>query len=144
QNDVIYGGSGNDTIKGNNGDDTLYGGSGNDIISGENGNDTIIGGYGADTLSGGGGNNHDTFVYLSVLDSHAGQADTITDFTSGFDKIDLTAFGATAFTHFRHLSSAPISIDKNTVAWYYDGTNIIVYGNPTSAPLSVGDSGLLQ
>src|SRR5262249_44742275 len=89
QGDIIYGGSGNDTIKGNNGDDIIFGGSGNDTISGENGNDIIIGGFGADQLSGGGGNSNDTFVYLSVADSHGGQFDTITDFTSG-DKIDLT------------------------------------------------------
>jgi hypothetical protein len=141
-NDIIYGGSGNDTIKGNNnGGDTIYGGSGNDTINGNNGNDTIIGGFGADYLTG--GNGDDRFVYLSVADSHAGQFDTITDFISGSDKINLTALGALAFLA---LTSTSTSVPAHTVAWLYDGASneTIVYVNPTDQTLSIGDSGLLE
>jgi len=140
-NDIIYGGSGNDTIKGNNGDDTIYGGSGNDTINGNNGNDTIIGGFGADYLTG--GNGDDRFVYLSVPDSHAGQFDTISDFASGSDKIDLTALGALAFLA---LTSTSTSVPAHTIAWLYDSTSneTIVYVNPTDQTLSIGDSGLLE
>src|SRR6266478_4933695 len=141
-NDIIYGGSGNDTIKGNNnGDDTIYGGSGNDTINGNNGNDTIIGGFGADYLTG--GNGDDRFVYLSVADSHAGQFDTITDFISGSDKINLTALGVLAFLA---LTSTSTSVPAHTIAWLYDGASneTIVYVNPTDQALSIGNSGLLE
>ncbi|WP_334406816.1 VCBS domain-containing protein [Bradyrhizobium sp. AZCC 2289] len=142
-NDIIYGGSGNDTIKGNGGDDTIYGGSGSDTINGNNGNDTIIGGFGADLLTGSNGN--DRFVYLSVADSHAGQFDTITDFVSGSDKIDLTALGALAFAVLA-LTSTSTSVPAHTIAWLYDGTSneTIVYVNPTDQTLSIGSSSLLE
>ena len=140
-NDIIYGGSGNDTIKGNNGDDTIYGGSGSDTINGSNGNDTIIGGFGADNLTG--GNGDDRFVYLSVADSHAGQFDTINDFASGSDKIDLTALGALAFLA---LTPTSTSVPAHTIAWLYDSAanETIVYVNPTDQTLSIGNSGLLE
>jgi VCBS repeat-containing protein len=140
-NDIIYGGSGNDTIKGNNGDDTIYGGSGSDTINGNNGADTIIGGFGADQLTG--SNGDDRFVYLSAVDSHAGQFDTITDFISGSDKIDLTALGALAFLA---LTPTSTSVPAHTIAWLYDSTSneTIVYVNPTDQTLSIGDSGLLE
>jgi VCBS repeat-containing protein len=143
QADVLYGGSGNDTIKGNGGDDTIYGGSGNDTINGNNGNDTIIGGFGADHLTG--GNGSDRFVYLSVADSSAGQFDTITDFTSGTDKIDLTALGALGFVLLA-LSPASTSVPAHTIAWLYDSTanETIVYVNPTDQTLHIGNSGLLE
>ena len=142
ENDLIYGGSGGDTIKGNNGGDTIYGGSGNDTINGNNGDDTVVGGFGADALTGGAGN--DKFKYLSIADSRAGQFDIITDFTSGSDKIDLTAFGSTTFIHFSALTSTSTPVAGNTVAWLYDGTQVIVYANPTNQPLTIGSSGLLE
>ncbi|MBR0718615.1 VCBS domain-containing protein [Bradyrhizobium liaoningense] len=141
--DILYGGSGNDTIKGNDGNDTIYGGSGNDTINGNNGADTIIGGFGADQLTGSNGN--DRFAYLFVADSHAGQFDTITDFSSGADKIDLTALGALGFVILA-LSSTSTAVPAHTIAWLYDGTanETIVYVNPTDQTLHIGDSGLLE
>jgi len=142
-NDTIYGGSGDDTIKGNNGDDVIYGGSGQDTIDGSNGNDTIIGGFGADKLQG--GNGDDVFTYLSVLDSRAGRFDTIQDFRSGTDRIDLTALGALGFVILA-LSSASSSVPPHTIAWLYDSSanETIVYVNPTDQTLEIGDSGLLE
>ena len=73
-NDSLYGGSGKDTLLGNAGDDKLYGQNGNDSLVGgdgkdtlsggadddklygQNGNDSLVGGDGKDTLSGGAGN----------------------------------------------------------------------------------------
>ncbi|UPK30674.1 VCBS domain-containing protein [Bradyrhizobium sp. 195] len=141
--DVLYGGSGNDTIKGNDGDDVIYGGSGNDTINGNNGGDTITGGFGADQLTGSNGN--DRFAYLFVADSNASQFDTVTDFASGTDKIDLTALGALGFVILA-LSSTSTVVPAHTIAWLYDSAanETIVYVNATDQTLHVGDSGLLE
>jgi len=65
-NDTIYGNGGSDVIHGNDGDDTinasggpntLYGDGGNDTISAASGNDTIYGGDGNDTIYADAGNN---------------------------------------------------------------------------------------
>jgi VCBS repeat-containing protein len=144
--DTLYGGSGTDTINGNNGGDTIYGGSGNDTITAGNGPDTVIGGWGADTINGGLGS--DKFVYLSVADSHGGQFDTISGFTSPGDQIDLTAFGSTAFTTFQTgtLASATNLVAAHTIAWFFDNANnqTIVYANPTDGDLNGGSSSLLE
>ncbi|HEY8592592.1 MAG TPA: M10 family metallopeptidase C-terminal domain-containing protein [Sphingomicrobium sp.] len=92
------GGVGNDTIKGNGldnklvgngGNDTIFGGAGDDKLLGGDANDILIGGTGNDTLTGGAG--ADKFVFVGNDGN-----DRITDFKSGVDKIDLTAFGIDA------------------------------------------------
>ena len=96
----LYGGSGNDTLYGDDGADLLDGGEGNDSIRGGDGNDTLIAGPGLDTLDGGngadrlildagandarGGADADTFVV-----SRTGEVQTIRDLTST-DVLDLT------------------------------------------------------
>jgi VCBS repeat-containing protein len=50
--DNIYGGSGDDFIRGGRGDDVIYGEGDNDDIAGESGADVIFGGDGNDSLSG--------------------------------------------------------------------------------------------
>lgn len=74
---------------GNNLANWLIGNSGNNQLDGWGGDDVLIGGEGADTLTGGVGS--DTFVF----DSLEG-VDTITDFASGEDKLQLdsTVFSA--------------------------------------------------
>jgi hypothetical protein len=141
RDDILYSGSGDDTIKGNDGNDTIYGGSGNDTVNGNNGSDSIIGGFGADRLTGSNGN--DVFLYLSVADSNATQFDTITDFSSGSDKINLAALGALAFLH---LTSTSTLVPPHTVAWIYNSASneTIVYVNPTGEALEIGDSSLLE
>jgi Ca2+-binding RTX toxin-like protein len=87
-----YGGTGRDTLTGNNGNDLLDGGSGDDILYGKGGNDTLTGGNGSDLLYGGlgsdiltGGNGSDVFVLA------AGEGtDTFTDFKKGSDVIGLS------------------------------------------------------
>ena len=85
--DELIGGAGNDTLYGGQGggDDVMAGGPGNDRLSGGYGNDTLIGGQGDDRLAGGPG--ADVFVF-----GPGDGADTVTDFSSGTDKVDLTAF----------------------------------------------------
>nr|WP_082646424.1 LuxR C-terminal-related transcriptional regulator [Bradyrhizobium valentinum] len=130
KDDPLYAGSGNDTI---------YGGSG--TVNGNNGADTIIGGFGGDRLKG--SNGDDTFVYLAVADSSSAQFDTITDFKSGSDRINLAAFGALAFMA---LSPTATSVPPHTIAWIYDSANnqTIVYVNQTDQTLDIGDSALLE
>lgn len=108
----LYGGSGDDRLNGNNdvdylfgedGNDTLFGGYGNDFLEGGAGDDKLYGGPGADSLSGGAGT--DTFVWVR---GHADAnllhldplADTITDFETGIDKIDISHFDADESTPF--------------------------------------------
>lgn len=88
-NDTITGGAGDDVIHAGNGTNTVVGGAGVDTIVGGTGVDTITGGAGADTLTGGAG--ADVFLYAAVGDSQGVTVDTITDFVSGTDKINLNA-----------------------------------------------------
>ena len=66
---------------------TLTGSFGSQSVTGSAGADTIAGGEGVDTLTGGDG--ADTFVYTTASDSIVGFFDTITDFASGTDKIQI-------------------------------------------------------
>jgi Ca2+-binding RTX toxin-like protein len=111
-NDTIWGDNGNDLLcgdflngfirsggddfmQGNAGDDELQGGWGNDRLVGGSGNDKLWGGAGGDLLVGNDG--ADLFQYFDLSESKNGtlngalQMDTISDFTQGQDKIDLSA-----------------------------------------------------
>lgn len=55
-NDILYGGSGDNTLLGGDGNDILFGGSGSNVLDGGAGDDTLIGGRGTDILRGGAGN----------------------------------------------------------------------------------------
>jgi hypothetical protein len=75
---------------------TVLSGAGNDRIAGRAGNDTIDAGSGADKLLGGigadtltGGTEADSFIYIAFSQSTATARDTITDFISGTDTIDV-------------------------------------------------------
>jgi Ca2+-binding RTX toxin-like protein len=52
----LYGGNGNDRLKGAKGNDFLFGGAGNDNLHGGQGNDVLVGDLGADRLVGEAGN----------------------------------------------------------------------------------------
>lgn len=114
-NDVINGGGGHDLLRGGKGNDELSGGAGNDVLEGGDGRDTLIGGAGRDTLTGGDG--PDTFVYTALADSAAGAAnrDTITDFLSGTDRIDLSALGSLTFIRGGPFSGAPGEVRYDAV-----------------------------
>jgi hypothetical protein len=82
---------GDDAIFGRGGKDNLHGLEGDDRIDGGRGNDRIVGGGGHDLLIGGRG--HDTFIFKTANESTAVSPDTILDFHSGRDKIDLHGMG---------------------------------------------------
>ncbi|WP_295524638.1 FG-GAP-like repeat-containing protein [Novosphingobium sp. Chol11] len=76
--DLLFGGNGDDTVNGSGGDDTLVGGAGSDTLNGGAGFDRLIGGSGSDV-----------FAYtVRQFD-----ADVITDFVQGVDRINLVALG---------------------------------------------------
>jgi Ca2+-binding RTX toxin-like protein len=85
-----------DTIYGSNGANILQGFGGNDQIYGNDGNDVIDGGAGADYLES--GNGYNRFRYGSITDSEPNAPDTIGDFLSGLDKIDLRLIDANVAT----------------------------------------------
>ena len=65
----IFGGEGNDWLRGGKGDDTIVGGNGNDFIGGHNGRDLLIGGDGTDFVI---GHRHDDIL---IAGSYTGQND---------------------------------------------------------------------
>lgn len=77
---------------GNAQDNVLTGNGGDNVLSGLAGNDVLIGGAGADTLIGGAGN--DVFVFDNLA---VGGADTVQDFTTGSDLLQLDSSVFTAF-----------------------------------------------
>ncbi len=97
--------------------------------------DTIINGFGAILLTGGNGKN------TSVNSPAAARFDTITDFISGPDKIDLTAFGSLASAILALLPGGT-SVPAHTIAYVSKANATIVYVNPTGQALSIGDSDL--
>ena len=104
---VVFGGDGDDILRGSFFDDTLAGDAGADRIIGRTGDDQLTGSSGADRLLGGGdddllnggadkdllsgGTGADQFQFSSVADIGTGAlSDRITDFKSLEDKIDLS------------------------------------------------------
>ncbi|WP_445244755.1 DUF192 domain-containing protein [Microcoleus sp. OTE_8_concoct_300] len=89
ENDLLAGDEGADTLSGGQGSDTIYGGQGEDGIFGDRGHDLLIGGEGKDILTGGAG--EDLFIIeRTSTASTITEADIITDFGNGNDKIVLT------------------------------------------------------
>jgi Ca2+-binding RTX toxin-like protein len=79
------------TVTGGQGNDIITGGALNDSLVGGAGNDTITGGVGQDNLTGGTGNDVFSFAVNAVgaVVSSATAPDTITDFESGKDRIQI-------------------------------------------------------
>jgi len=75
-----------DALEGN---DTITGSTSNDVINAGSGTDRVIGSLGADRMTG--GSERDTYVYSQVnqIGLGMGNRDSITDFTSGQDFLDL-------------------------------------------------------
>ncbi|MCW5732497.1 MAG: VCBS domain-containing protein [Enhydrobacter sp.] len=81
-------------LTGNDGDNTLRGLGADDTMSGGNGNDKLEGGLGRDSMTGNAGS--DTFIFKagdSPSTVSPAAYDTIADFVTGSDKIDLYTIG---------------------------------------------------
>ena len=90
------GGTGNDVISGNSASNRLQGGGGDDLLNGLAGTDRAEGGAGADifVFSAAG----HSMGYLLRSDGAKFTPDVLVDFTSGVDRIDLSAIDAIAGT----------------------------------------------
>ncbi len=134
--DVLLGWAGDDIISADIGDDQVFGGDGADTLSGGTGNDDLRGDAGADNLNGNAGNDlltgglgNDTFVK-----SNDGSVDTITDFSEGFDQIDISDFGYSSANDL--LGSQSVSDGNLFVALDADDTIVLEGIGSTYADLS--------
>ncbi|KIC42768.1 hypothetical protein RA27_05345 [Ruegeria sp. ANG-R] len=75
--------------------DVLVGGEGDDELRGGAGNDRLEGGVGSDILEG--GFNSDVFVFNTLKDSTSSEHDTILDFETGVDHINLAGLELEGF-----------------------------------------------
>ena len=126
-------GNGLDIAYGRNGDDMLTGGNGNDVLIAGAGDDRLTGGAGVDSLRGGGGND---IFYFGAGDSGMGAlADTIQDFATGTDDINLSAIDANTSASgdqpFSFVAVASSATVANSITWHYDAVNnrTIIHGD---------------
>ena len=119
------------SLIGGNVGDAITGGTGNDTINGGAGNDTITGGLGKDSLTGGTGT--DTFVFAQpatgAVTSNQAAQDTITDFVSGTDKLQLAQAVSAFLGNFTSLSSAQAAAtaDGRTALAFFVTTENTLY-----------------
>ena len=140
-NDQLFGGIGDDLLSGGNNADTLQGGAGDDTLTGGSGNDSIAGGDGDDVLTGGGGSDlqtggagADAFVLQKPDDSGITVVtqDTITDFVTGSDQIDLSRLDARQSGKddaFDFIGTAAFSSVAGQLRYRISGANVIVAGD---------------
>jgi Ca2+-binding RTX toxin-like protein len=137
--DRFYAASGNDLLFGLDGDDILLGDHGDDTIEGGNGADVLIGGDGADIIIGGDGNDvlasaASNYFQIEGADDLDAETDNLNggngddsiwigagdsaDGGSGFDRLNLSLFGASAGLNIDTaslLSAAPYALAGGTI-----------------------------
>jgi hypothetical protein len=136
--DLLNGNAGNDTLNGNLGDDIAHGGKGDDVVYGGQGNDRVFGDVGNDTISGDmgrdylmGGTGSDVFVFARAA-STMSNFDTIGDFVTGEDKIDLSSFGYNNITLVSSSASLAVSDPQTLVLQVQhqsDGSTLLTNNN---------------
>jgi Ca2+-binding RTX toxin-like protein len=127
----LSGGTAADRLTGNDSDNLLWGKAGNDTLIGAGGADQLRGGDGLDTLTGGAG--ADWFIFDTAANATTNK-DTITDFTSGTDKLQ---FSKAIFTG---LSGAALGSLTTDAFWSgagittaHDATDRFIYNSTTGA-----------
>lgn len=116
--DNLSGDSGDDLLRGGLGNHSLTGGGGNDTLFGGDGNDLVLGRMGEDYLVGGDGN--DQFLFEGADRG----ADTIADFSRGYDKILISsAFGVSSIQigTVGSLTAGQFGIDDSGRLYFHDG-----------------------
>ncbi len=104
--DFVYGNNHSVYLIGSSVGETIIGSAYGDPIQGEGGDDILIGGLGADAIHGGAG--RDTFVIRTAAESSATGYDNYYDFTTGEDRIDLTALNTTAISVLRQTDGSSV------------------------------------
>ncbi|PSJ48043.1 type I secretion protein [Zobellella endophytica] len=135
----LNGGAGNDNLTGLAGNDVLLGGAGSDALSGGLGHDSLNGGAGSDMLVGGlgrdilaGGLGADRFRFSRPAEGD----DTISDFTSGVDTIQVVSRNFAGMATGR-LAPSRLIADGTTAA---SGNAVFLY-NQDSGVLSFDSDG---
>ncbi len=127
--DLLLGGLGSDVLFGNSGADLANGGIGDDRIFGGFGEDSLFGGAGNDVLSG--GDDADEFFF-----GPGSGIDTVTDFTTGTDVINVSAYG---FADFADLSNQISDINGRAQINLNGTTDVLRLNGVLTADLSEGD-----
>jgi serralysin len=120
----------NNSVTGNGGDNRLDGGLGNDTLIGGDGNDTLLGGSGNDSLTGGAGT--DVFVFNTTPNATS-DFNTITDFVSGTDRINLAQSVMSTLGTVNSALIADAFWQGAGVLNGHDATDRIVYNTSTGA-----------
>jgi hypothetical protein len=111
---------------------TIIGGTGADTILGGSGADTIDGGTGLDSLSGGGGD--DDFLYSAgdaYTDVNSSSVfETISDFTTGSDDIDIVGAAVNSLTTFNGVNLVSNKFDDALRGERNEAGDVV--GSPTS------------
>jgi trimeric autotransporter adhesin len=122
--DHLYGGGGNDTVKGDKGADWLEGNAGNDSVEGGADNDTLWGGAGIDTLEGGtgsdalyGGEGIDTYRFSGQWNT-----DLIRD-SDGSGTITVEGLGTLSGTGAKLIADNVWQSDDERVTYAYVAAN---------------------
>ncbi|HHL2500213.1 TPA: M10 family metallopeptidase C-terminal domain-containing protein [Yersinia enterocolitica] len=105
--------------------ENTVGGSGNDKIAGNDADNILTGGKGADHLRGGKG--RDIFRYSDINDSILNAADTIYDFESGQDKIDISSLARGNIILTEEFRSTNHQSGGTEVAQFYGETSDLTY-----------------
>lgn len=115
---------------GNTLNNVLLGNAGANQLTGAAGNDTLTGGFGKDVLSGGAG--ADTFVFNAAAESTGTTKDTILDFVSGTDLLDLRGMDET-FTFIGKAAFSSTNATGQLRFSYSAAGNFVVVSGSTDA-----------
>lgn len=113
-------------VLGTGGADSLIGAAGNQNLSAKRGNDTLAGGDGNDTLWG--GNGADSFVFREFGTANA---DRVSDFASGSDKIVLDATVMSALGANDLFSAGDARFAANSSGAAQDSTDRVIFNTTT-------------
>ncbi|WP_298189926.1 pre-peptidase C-terminal domain-containing protein [Novosphingobium sp.] len=128
-NNTMTGNDGDNRLVGGAGNDTLIGGLGADRIMGGNDNDALYGNLGRDVLTGGAG--ADRFIFDTPGNTRL-NADLITDFVSGTDKLVFARGVFTGFAASGALSSAAFW-SGDGVNFAHDADDRLIYNSASGA-----------
>ena len=133
----LIGSNYNDTLTGSAVDNSLAGGLGDDTLNGGAGNDTLIGGAGKDNLTGGTG--ADIFWFDTAV-SGENNKDTVTDFVSATDKLQLSKSVLSALGVTGQFSVNDQRFWSSNKGVAHDADDRLIY-NTTSGALSYDSDG---